>query len=191
MILYKPLNLLFIEVPKTGTESLEAAFSSLKSVTIKNFHPTLQECVDKCYIDPPLSKYKIFATIRNPYEKLLSLYLYRARQKQKSVSPIDFETQIVTGQGKLIDHPWQMRLQSDFLMYNSKEFGTWWCFDNLYSEFTKLNLGISLPHKNKSSLYNTADLVDIFYTPSLKQLVFDTWNKDFELYYKVKNGYKA
>lgn len=207
MIRIHRLKATFINVPKTGSTSVReflihnvvtpedtVSYHNGNSLNIDshrlNSHYTQYFCVvnNFCMADDTF-----FATVRNPLERMLSLYLYRWRQgKIESPSVTDFRRRLHEGSGWIQDHqPYQTQLQSEFL-----DTGTWWCYDRLDEHIEDLiqrySIEVKVPfgHHNKSSSVPTYKLLDKFYDVATKTLVEDAQRVDFELYERVKNEYR-
>lgn len=196
----------FINVPKTGSTSIrefliDNVVSAEDTVTchklmIQNVdvglhsHYTQSDAINKNLSAPDDAFY---AVVREPLERMLSLYLYRWKQgKIKTPSIADFRLQLYKGKGWIQDRkPYQMQLQSEFM--NN---GTWWCYDTLDFHIKELiqkyaiEVKVPLGNHNQSSLVPTHKLVDHFYDESTKNLVRSAQQPDFELYEKVKNEYR-
>ena len=196
----------FISVPKTGSTSIrefliDNVVSAEDTITYHNdmiqnvdvglhSHYTQSDAIKN---NLSVSDDTFYATIREPLERTLSLYLYRWKQgKIQKPSIADFRLQLYKGEGWIQDRkPYQMKLQSEFM--NN---GTWWCYDNLdfhikdliqkYAIEVKVPFGIH----NQSSLVPTHKLVDHFYDEATKNIVRNAQQPDFDLYEKVKNKYR-
>lgn len=134
---------------------------------------------------------RFIAIVRNPLERLLSLYLYRHRQKRYAtkISVDDFRER--AKRGFIEDHPWHMQLQSTFLDGVS---GEYLCYDNLNTHVKELSVRYgfdldTLPVINKSVKgVNTNDLVKSFYDDATREAANKYWERDIELYNGVKNA---
>ncbi|MDF1680004.1 sulfotransferase family 2 domain-containing protein [Ponticaulis sp.] len=178
-------NFIFIHVPKTGGNSLQDALRpfadddfviahasqdgverfGLKNPTYAELkkHSTLADYASA--LGPELSKFQLFATTRNPFDKLVSYYFspHRGEVKWdadqfaaviKTVSPLEHYTELAAGAQPV------QRMQ--FLRFEALEED----FQNMCAE-----LGISasvLHHRNKSNsrpkrdytAYFSPDLID-------------------------------
>jgi hypothetical protein len=205
MIWIKRHNFVFIQIPKNASESVfaylkdnaesEDVFTNVNGFDQNILDPhRLLPHMDASYVlkndlAPITSLY--IGIIRNPFERLLSLYLYRHRQKRYSskLSVQDFREK--ANLGFIQDHPWQMQLQSSFLAgASNKEL---WCFDNLdkhikiFSEKYYLTTS-TLPIINKSTSHLTKDLISTFYDKYTERVVKEYWHDDFDLYNELING---
>lgn len=130
--------------------------------------------------------------IRNPHERLLSLYLYRQRQRRydTALSVGDFRER--AKRGFIEDHPWHMQLQSTFL--DGASSSEYLCYDHLDIHIQTLAYRYKfdkfiLPVVNKSVKgVNTRDLVNSFYDDATYNAVNKYWERDIELYNGVKNA---
>ena len=210
MIRIDRFKAVFINVPKTGSTSVReflvnnvvtdqdtvvyhSGFSSIQNLKGLNSHYTQHMSLVNNFCLPDDT---FFATVRNPLERMLSLYLYRWRQgKVQSPSIQDFRQKLIDGEGWLIDHqPYQMQPQHEFLDY-----GEWWCFDHLDQHINDLvqryNIEVKVPlqwhNKSLSPSKQTSDLIDNFYDDETRKLVSTVHARDFELYERVKDDYRA
>lgn len=130
--------------------------------------------------------------IREPLERLLSLYLYRCRQNRYGVKPSPEDFRKRAAKGFIEDHPWQMQLQSTFLSGASNI--SYWCFDRLDEHVAQLREELKYIEKaplqivNNSSNINTKSLIDIFYDSPTRDLVSKYWARDKELYNEIKHS---
>ncbi len=206
MIRIKRLNATFLNVSKTGSTSVRE-FLIDNVVTPKDtitYHKGMKQNVEDGMHSHYTQSFAIennlsnsdddfYATVRNPLERMLSLYLYRWKQGKIEIpSAVDFRFRLYKGQGRIQDHqPYHMQLQSEFMNH-----GTWWCYDTLDSHIEDLiqkysiNVKIPFGHYNKSSPVPTYKLLDEFYDRSTRKLVENAQEPDFELYERVKNEYR-
>lgn len=210
MIRINRLKAVFINVPKTGSTSIREfllqnivtkedtvvyhnGFSSIPNLKVVNSHYTQNLSLSNNFCLPDDT---FFATVRNPLERILSLYMYRCRQGSVQFPSIqDFRKKLIYGQGWLEDHQaYQMQPQYQFLDY-----GEWWCFDYLDSHVRDIvhrydiQIKAPLQHYNKSLSSNiqTSSLVDTFYNDETRKLVSTAHARDFDLYERVKDAYRA
>jgi hypothetical protein len=208
MIYLSSYNLAFIKIPKNASTAvskilLESDLTTDSDVitytTYKNnfltrncstdpslAHITMSEAVNLGFVPEYCNS---FCVIRNPVERLLSLYLYRCRQGLHKLSVSTFSNLVYEGGGTINDHRWQNLLQSDFIAPST----TLLLYDSLFEELQVLyikyfnkTLG-SLECVNSSSNAATKDLIDYFYTASTKQLVNSYYERDIILYDKLRN----
>ena len=133
--------------------------------------------------------------IRNPFEKQLSLYLYRTRNRNYgSIKPSieDFRSRFIDG--VLQDKPQHMQSQLSFLKVNNKLVGSFWLFERVEQHLLDFceehSIDVTTPMKllNKSP-GNKKDLVEIFYDAKLKSAVLEAYKEDFEEYDRLKDFY--
>ena len=67
------LHCAYIHVPKTGGHSIDALFSTLGLVTVKCWHATAAETIRLI----GGRHYFLFATVRNPWDRLVSEYVWQ------------------------------------------------------------------------------------------------------------------
>ena len=81
----KPLNLIFVHIPKTGGSFIEGKLKIINEVlygTYKIFggHHSINKFISKLNIDN-ISSYNRFAVVRNPYDRIISAYNYLKKTK--------------------------------------------------------------------------------------------------------------
>lgn len=142
-------------------------------------------------------KYFKFAFVRNPYDFLVSLYFYLRQAKEhnlhKKVSAMEFREFSHWFVGT------RPACQVDFLLDEQREdclvnfIGR---YENLQSDVqhivAKLDLGVGekLAHKNQSVQRTSRDFRD-YYDPSTLRLVYDHYQRDFELLGYSEQGHEA
>ena len=194
---------MFVKIPKTATEAMAAYLQPYANdedvfshdngfdLNLNDPHRTHSH-MDMNYIlkhGLATRDNRFVGVIRNPYERLLSLYLYRQRQRRydSKLSVEDFRHRARSG--FIEDHVWHMQLQSTFL-----DNGEYWCYDNLHSHVKKMAREFNfyndvLPFVNRSTVkYDTRDLIDTFYDNATRTAVNKYWERDIELYNEVKNA---
>lgn len=180
MIYLPNINTVFINVPKNASTSFGVLLKDSATI-FTNEHLTLQEIENRIIL--PIDV-KFVAIIREPFERLLSLYLYRIKQQRYDVkipSPADFKKRLIKGNGTLIDHPWQMRLQS---AYMPKYRGTWWDYKNIDKLAKTISPG-KLQWENKSTSIPYSILLPKFYDADTFELVKLRYQQDISLYEEI------
>ena len=206
MIHLKRYSLVFVKIPKCASEAialyLQQAASTAEDVFTldNNFSQNLSEPhVRHCHMDVRyMLQHKLcdnnntfIGVVRNPAERLLSLYLYRQRQQRydTSLSVEDFRQR--ASSGYIADHSWHTQLQSTFLLgATTKEY---WCYNNLSNHITELRSRLNLKKAdfqiiNNSSSTKTSELLSTFYDERTLSAVTDYWKDDFLLYNEIKHG---
>jgi hypothetical protein len=193
MIYIKRHNLVFIRVPKTASTSIAHHIINnlvceddlnlawrVSYSKINNSHMTAKFAIDNNLV--PANAHFI-GVIREPLERLLSLYFFRQRSYhyKEKLSVENFR--IVASKGFIDDVSDQMRLQSDFL----EDGGEWWVYDNLEHHIKLFNKKYNIKSKLENYLqnsvkYKTKDLVYKFYDDQTREAVLNYWQKDVELY---------
>lgn len=227
MIYIKNQNICLLRVPKTGSTSLwwfliennlvdkEGSYSrrcdSIKykkslipldySKNINKSHAQHSHMDVKYILENkviPVNKdTKFVATIRNPIERLLSLYLYRCRkgEYQNNVpNKEDFKRKVLENTkapiGCIKDHAWQMQFQHTFL--NGTENPIWWCYDYLQEHLKEMFGDYKLDKLNVTNIKGktTKESLSYFYDKELLEAVLDYWKDDYQLWKKVKKEYE-
>jgi hypothetical protein len=172
MIVSHSRRFVFAHVPKTGGISMRAAlepFADGQSTALRETtHETLPALLAR---EPQLGTYFKFAFVRNPWDRLVSFYVY-AREKLRPTYPqmrdLDFD-----GMLRLLDRdtPWLrdlfvMRPQTDYVC-GADFVGR---FEDMDGDFARvcaqLNIRAALPKKNASHHSAYAGY-------------YDAWGRDF------------
>jgi hypothetical protein len=213
MIYINRFNLCFIRIPKNASSSvMDYIYSELCDETDRvsrafewddsqyhkvyhvNMPPLPHSHVDARYaiengIAPASANF--YGIVRQPFERQLSLYLYRQLGGRYKTPPSIEEFRRKLVDGVLQDKPQQMQPQHTFLEYSEPIDANWWVLDNISEhlrEFSNTYGGNihNFKHLNRSPGQKN-ELVDLFYTPQLKQAVTRAYEKDFELYERTCN----
>jgi hypothetical protein len=137
---------------------------------------------------------RFFGVIRHPLEKQLSLYLFRIVKGVYPIKPTPEHFRSLLVNGELEDHRyWQRQHQHTFLEYNEETIGEWWLYEdvemhlknlmNEYGLFEKVPM-----QKLNSSPGSKKDLIDVFYDSESKKQALKAFEKDMDLYERVKNN---
>jgi hypothetical protein len=208
MIYLSQYDLAFIKIPKNASTAIARAIfdsnilSSKDVVTYTTYGDAFMS--QNCTTDSSLAHITIeqaialrlvpisvnsFCVIRDPFERLLSLFIYRCKQGVHELSVDSFHKLVSEGAGTIADHTWQNLLQTDFINANS----TLLLYDNIAEDLalfwkTRFNHQLTnLEYINKSSNANTKELVSHFYTTPIVKLVSAYYEKDIILYDKLKS----
>jgi len=166
-------------VPKNCSRSIRALFKHHPTATqIWNGdldHVGVQEALD-LNLCPPDTQF--LGIVRCPWERQLSLYLYRHRQRayDQPCSPTHFRHLASTGCIK--DFPWQMRLQRDFLTYQGELRAKAVLYETSNQQFNSYG---TLAHINRASDRATSTLIELFYDDATREAVAHYWAPDFDL----------
>lgn len=213
MISIRRFGFNFISVPKNGSTSIRRFFidnvvqledvyadyyqseterwsRNLSSEHARYSHMDLQYAIDNDLIDPLET---IVAVVREPFERLLSLYLYRFKQGALNEKPSVEHFRRSVADGYLPDQPWQNQTQASFLRYNGKPLGKWWLFEDIDYRLVQFCLKRRIkmrvpPRRQNVSLksYETRDYLTTFYDKATTEAVARYYAEDIELYHKVK-----
>lgn len=205
MIWLKKHRLVFVKIPKNASEAIAAYLQTYAEpddvftldngfyANIDEPHRTHAHMDMKYVLENRLADCNntFLGVVRNPYERLLSLYLYRHRQRRYDTALSVDDFRLKAKGGYIQDHPWHMQLQSTFLNGTN---GMYICYDNLryHIQLIARDCGFAkdiLPVVNKSvNGLNTRDLVDIFYDDVTRKAVHKYWQSDFDLYNEIRNA---
>lgn len=211
MIYIKRLNLCFIRIPKNASSSVmhfiynnmcededvisrmyEWNEDKIEKIYYKNCPILPHSHVDAKYVIEegivPSSAHFI-GVVREPLERVLSLYLHRIRDGKYGPilpTPNHFQSQFVDG--VLLDKPQQNQPQHTFLPEN----GEFFLYDNLQHHLTDLCNRYGLEAKDplirlNKSPGNTKQLIAHFFTPELIESIRHKYAKDFELYERLRS----
>ena len=227
MIYSNKHNICFLRIPKTGSESLfsflitnlydtNADIISRKIEKLDNDEIVWGEnnpLVENSHVGADyLIKNNIVpkncefvGVIRNPYEKILSVYFAKVNiQKFKSSEEfISYFRYIIKG-GKLsisikkydeYIQEYHIIPQSSFFKHEGKyvEKYRMLLFDNIEKELScylkekNINIDVKFPHINRTK-YKTKQLIDIFYTDEIKEKVKEVYREDFKIYSDLKEN---
>jgi len=197
MLIFWNKKLAYLAVPKTGTTSIEASLSLKADIVLRN-PPRLKHMTARMFekkfapatSDKDAFKFETVAMMREPVDWLGSWYRYRKRPqlsgKPASTEGISFDTFI---ESYLSDErPIYADIGSQFKFMTDKDGNILvdHIFDYAYFsqliEFleNKLELSMELGHTNKSPKE------ELSLSPSLLFELKRLYNKDFELYAKVR-----
>ena len=210
MIYVKRLNLCFIRIPKNASSSVmhfiyhnmcededvvsrmyEWNAEHIEKIYYKNCPVLPHSHVDYKYVVEqgivPASAHFV-GVIREPLERVLSLYLHRIRDNKYGMvlpSPKHFESQFIDGVFQ--DKPQQSQPQHTFLPEN----GEYMLYDTIEEQLVSLCNRYEIEVKeplirlNKSPGH-TKELVKHFFSPELISSIQRKYAEDFELYYRLK-----
>lgn len=211
MVISDNFNFTFIRIPKNASTSLATFFvknccgpnakftgigdARIQSQNINNaiinkyrrqyrfIHLTLQEIVENGVMtDEEARQRETIGVIRHPLDRQLSLYFFKRRKQETSVS--DFRQYMAEGFDKTDGS--NHILQSEYLTLNGMTVGQYWPYERLneYLKFFmarhKIEPKFDLPNF-KSNFRKTA-LVDEYYDKGTRRAVEDYFQKDIELY---------
>ncbi len=179
-------NFIFVHIIKTAGTSIETALK-LK----RHDHRTAKKYITQNGKDI-FNKMNSFAVIRNPWDKMVSQYLYLRNKTHPRfyIQAQSFEEFLISASdgSRVTGHPFQhlpyiTNYQNDVVV---KDFIR---FENLQEDFDrvceKLNIeAVKLPHKNRTQRAN----YKFYYNNYTKDLVADMFKRDLDLFdYKFNN----
>ena len=213
-------NCLFVHVPKVAGQSVESVFLERAGLTWKQrdamllkhnsnpslgpprlAHLTAQEYVKYGYLSPEeFAQLFSFAFVRNPWDRLVSEYIYRKYPYSfKEFLVMFFPTHQHDNYIQGLDLYRHVLPQTDFLCDDKGDVLVDFVgkFENLVQDFskvTKLITGqsLTLPHKNKTSQKRLQQLVKLvnknkthyseFYDEESRMLVAKLYQRDIEIF---------
>ena len=212
MIYIKRLNLVFIKIPKNASTSFsnflietlvtnEDIYTNtanhdfdLNNMTSQNIDATLAKQSHITYLEAVSnnlipSAVNCYGIIRNPLERMLSLYIYRLQQKTYgNILPSTSHFQSLVKDGVFQDFYWQQTAQTAFLKGASNI--QWLLYDNLASEvaaFTnKYAIAVSKFPTINRSVGDKTHLVTKYFTKDMIDCIRNCYIDDFNLYEELK-----
>jgi len=186
MIISHKYKFITIDIPKTGTTSINVALNDVLGVndfTVKMSqdigmrHATYEQCMKKF---SGFENYFVFAFVRNPWDRLLSFYLFKKHNAANKI-PQDMSFKDFLSLNLSEDFPGQY-----FYIDGFHDFSFVGRFENLQQDFNAVcdKIGIpqqQLPHKNKTNHKHYTE----HYDNETRAIVAEKYAKDIESF-----GYK-
>ena len=134
-----------------------------------------------------LNEYKVFAVLRDPYERIISRAFYKGRCKNV------FDTRKILAKGYVDedDRDWP---QSAYFKYNNKVCGEIWRYDQIAKilpEFVRsYGKDPAYPLRNLKSEFRPGWATPkAVITPDIKRKIDEVFAEDIELYNSIVNNY--
>lgn len=210
MIYIKRLNIAFIKIPKNASTSFsnylienlvtpEDSYTltanryfdlnSMKSQNIpeqydKQSHLTYAQCNS---LLPPDTL--CYAIIRNPLERMLSLYVYRLQQRAYgNMLPSVVHFRSLIKNGVFQDFAWQQTQQTTFL--EGARYKQWMLYDSLDFEVKQFADKYAISASNfpriNASVGDKQALVHKYFDDDTIESIHSRYKQDFELYEELK-----
>ena len=223
MIYLKRHRFLYIEVPKAGSTSLSHFFinnacndddvysgdwssgadqtcHNIELIHCKVGHKDLNYIIDHNILsEQEVRASRVVGIIREPFERLLSCFFAKIKQRELRVLPTkeEFKRNLIEGDGRIIARrEWLRKQQADFMQINGENIGEWILFERL-DNFIKdviidYDIKVTNPfeHRNKGLSVDYRKLIDTWYDNELLDLVHKNNQDDFEIYERTKNEYR-
>jgi len=176
-------NFIFIHINKTGGTSIENALG------LPNEHKTAIEKIDEIGYDLWEKSFS-FTVIRNPWDKVVSHYLWRVKtnQTQLGTNSIEFNEWVRLAYGEkdpfYYDQPRMFMQQIEWITDNNGEIlvDSIYRFENLQADFKKIckqiGKNVTLPHLKATK----RDHYRAYYKDSTIEIIADCFHKDIELF---------
>jgi len=158
-------------------------------------HLRLQDLINENIVteDEARSK-KVITVIREPFDRQLSLYFFKAKNQRIKPTPDDFRKKFYNGycEGDANN----VFTQRNYSTINNEDVGEHWLYENLnkhIEEFTSKyppRNKVQLPSYKRSNRGDKQKLIDEYYDEHTKQMVLEYYKEDFELYERLKNADK-
>jgi len=186
-------NSIFIHIPKAAGMSISNAFYGKDP-----WHYTINHY--KFLTNRDFAHYFKFSFVRNPYDRLYSIYRYSFKQVQKHPqTSIAFLTQYPTFEQFITEWLSKKNIQSHYFFYPQTKY---LCdvngkllvdfvgrFESLQEDFklvsNRLNIDKPLAHTNKSTYTNTG----LAYNEDIAKKVYDIYQPDFRLFSYTKDSW--
>lgn len=189
--IYDKLNCIFVHVPKTAGTSIEKCLRDINDKNqIVGGHSTSDSLLK--FKKRDFSNYFTFTIVRNPWDRLLSAYLYMHKMDTCSIlgnKPIKehktFESFVMNYcTEKVIHENMHLKPQYIFLCIKDKIAVDYWGkYEHLNDEWSlicrKLKVNINLPWLNKS---NESNEYTSHYTEEMRKKVEKLYIKDIILF---------
>jgi len=174
-------NAIFIHIPKTGGSSIAKSMGLYGNKSIRSAwgnrrqHFTMSELLQEgCITEEEKEQYFKFSFVRNPFDRMVSLYLYQNRGVKKPNFPKYIYSTFKRIKNCTEKRLFYFRKQSDYLFYNEV------CvvdfigrFESIKTDFKKisnrLNIIFKLPHLKKSKRKHYRTYYDIGSRKIVKQ----------------------
>lgn len=194
------LKYIFIHIPKTGGSSIELNLVRLHHPEVcgnlahwndnikekfhvgvgMNHHWPLSKI-----LTPAISEYKSFCFVRNPYDRIVSEYLYvkRGYNLTGSVIPdLKFSTFIRQRLINKISQPYHDMSQSDYIDCASKSIDYIGRFEELQTDFNRICRDIKIPTSRLPSVNksNHKKHYSSYYDTETKRIVTEMYSDDLK-----------
>lgn len=124
-------------------------------------------------------KYFCFTVVRNPWDKLVSSWLYHKKNKQYQHSLKHFITSKNIGYKKTCVEPYHLNTQCSFI---NKNMDAVYRFEHINQDFKllqeKLKIGAQLPHNNKTQHKHYTE----YYDEETREIVARRYVEDIECF---------
>lgn len=190
MILSRPYQFIFLATPKCASRALAQLFRKHYSAVAVNAGNTASAHHDNTVPEYYLNDYLLISVRRNPYSRLVSMYLYIRRTAEHryylDVVKMEFDEFVPywIAQTTNTDIPDEMS-QVDFIYGKDRERKgkvVTLRFETLERDLHRLTLpsihAITLPKVNYHGEYDWRH----YYTPDIQEQVYDFYREDFEAF---------
>lgn len=206
MVISTKHKFIFVHIPKNAGSSLTKALEEhIHETDKKHFsrsqetkHQSIQEIFSrknqlnffkKIRPKNAIEKYYIFAVVRNPFDRVVSLYHYLMKTKiRKEIDGINsFEDFVynIKNKDSWVHSMHTLKPQFEYVVNNKGEniVDRICYFESLNEDLKKvesdLNITLNVPHKNES---DHKSYLDYYKNSDLADIVFKHYEKDFEFF---------
>jgi len=166
----------FIHIPKTGGTSLEMAFGYDE----KNHHIKHLNAQNYSYLLGNIfSEYKKISIIRNPWDRVLSFYMYRKMQNRlpSNVNSLSEWVHFIRHKKGCFAGIYDYLSNDNSICCDL--FLNFYTLEEDFGNFCKSqNISLKLPHKNKTKHKHYTE----YYDEETKQIVAEKYAKDIEYF---------
>ena len=177
---------IFIHIPKTAGTSIKKHLNSLRPETdyqspedpLENFGHNKLSYYESKYKNTE-NFYK-FCFIRNPYDRMVSLYKYAKKYIQLDYSFLDFCNFVNQGQTFTNNILWEEHYepQSNYISDQINFIGR---IENLNHDFAKICNDLSIPYQQLAQMNKSNNDITLICNDSAK-IIEEIYNNDFDFY---------
>ena len=186
MLVSKKYKFVYIAPPKTGTTSMEAYLKEYyEAFQWKEYSFDIKKNKESCWRHIPdvpkkFVDYFIFATVKNPYDLVISLYMNDIKTNPKNVSFYDFVVNRVPKKGFLLTkYTCQNKDYTPPENCIYYKLNTFLKLENIQRDIERLPFYIK---DTKIQLHNKSLGNKPFYTADLARIVHESHKEDFEMF---------
>ena len=196
MSVFHKWNIVFVQIPKNASSSIYNRLENKSDENISGNHSTYLE--DMQSQDPELfESYFSFAVIRNPYDRLVSAFEFASMDENFNQEGLNFENFVKkcddVGPNFYVNQPIYFTPQYKFItIKNILLVDKIIHYENINDEWSELVEKLNTMH-NFAPIKSSLDIInptpykqnknwEDYYNPDLKNIVYNLYKKDFEIF---------